>query len=56
MRRETRQLSLAEALVSGGKSGERLARIFTVLDWPALEGCFAICARRRPAARATRRS
>jgi transposase, IS5 family len=38
MRRETRQLSLAEALVSGGKSGERLARIFTVLDWPALEG------------------
>ena len=37
MRRETRQLSLAEALVNGGKSGERLARIFVVLDWPALE-------------------
>lgn len=37
MRRETRQLSLAEALVSGGKSGERLARIAAVLDWPALE-------------------
>jgi len=37
MRRETRQLSLAEALVTGGKGGARLERILELLDWTALE-------------------
>ena len=37
MRREVRQLSLAEALVSGGKGGARLERIAALLDWVALE-------------------
>ena len=37
MRCETRQLSLAEALVSGGKGGARLERIAARLDWAALE-------------------
>ncbi len=37
MRRETRQLSLAEALVAGGKGGARLERILGLLDWTALE-------------------
>jgi IS5 family transposase len=38
MRRETRQLSLAEALVSGGKGGARLDRIAALIDWAALDG------------------
>ena len=37
MRCETRQLSLAEALVGGGKGGRRLERIAGLLDWGALE-------------------
>lgn len=37
MHRETRQLSLAEALVTSGKGGARLERIAGLLDWPALE-------------------
>lgn len=37
MRREVRQLSLAEALVSGGKGGARLERIAAFLDWTAVE-------------------
>ena len=37
MHRETRQLSLAKALESGGKGGARLERISALLDWTALE-------------------
>ena len=37
MRRETRQLGLADALVSG-KGGARLERIAGALDWSALDG------------------
>jgi IS5 family transposase len=37
MRREARQLRLAEALVSGGKGGARLERIAALLDWDGLE-------------------
>jgi IS5 family transposase len=37
MRRETRQLSLAEALVTRGKGGARLERIAARLDWDGLE-------------------
>lgn len=37
MRRETRQLSLAEALIPQGKGGARLARIAGLLDWDELE-------------------
>lgn len=37
MRRETRQLSLVEALVVGGKGGARLERIAGLLDWAALQ-------------------
>ena len=38
MRRETRQLSLAEALVGGGKGGARLERIAGLIDWSELDG------------------
>ena len=41
MRRETRQLSLAEALVGGGKGGARLERIAWALDWSALDALMA---------------
>jgi IS5 family transposase len=41
MRRETRQLSLAEALVGGGKGGARLERITGTIDWGALDGLLA---------------
>ena len=37
MRRETRQLSLAEALVGGGKGGARLERITGTIDWSVLD-------------------
>ena len=37
MQRETRQLSLAEALVVGGKGGARLERIAGAFDWSALD-------------------
>lgn len=37
MRRETGQLSLAEALVGGGKGGARLERIAALLDWSDLD-------------------
>lgn len=37
MRRETKQLSLAEALVVEGKGGARLDRIAALLDWAELE-------------------
>ena len=37
MRHETRQLGLAEALVSGGKGGARLERIAGLSDWAARE-------------------
>lgn len=37
MRRETGQMSLAEALVSGGKGGRRLERIAALLDWSELD-------------------
>jgi len=37
MRRGTRQPSLAEALVGGGKGGARLDRITGTLDWGALD-------------------
>ena len=37
MRRETGQLSLAEALVGGGKGGARLERIAALLDWSELD-------------------
>jgi transposase len=41
MRRETRQLSLAEALVGGGKGGARLERIAGALDWSELDALMA---------------
>ena len=41
MRRETRQLSLAEALVGGGKGGARLERIAGAMDWSALDAIMA---------------
>jgi transposase, IS5 family len=41
MRAEMRQLSLAEALVSSGRSGSRLARISDLLEWGALDGLLA---------------
>lgn len=41
MRRETRQLSLAEALVGGGKGGARLDRIAEALDWTELDALMA---------------
>ena len=41
MRRETRQLSLAEALVGGGKGGARLERIAGTLDWSELDALMA---------------
>ena len=41
MRRETRELSLAEALVGVGKGGARLERIAEVLDWGKLDGLMA---------------
>jgi transposase, IS5 family len=37
MRRETRQLSLAEVLVGGGKGGARLERITGTIDWSVLD-------------------
>lgn len=37
MRRETKQLSLADALVSGGKGGARLERIGGAIDWSDLD-------------------
>ena len=46
MRRETRQMSLAEALVDGGKAGggkggARLDRIAEALDWSELDAIMA---------------
>ena len=41
MRRETRQLSLAEALVGGSKGGARLDRIAEALDWNELDALMA---------------
>ena len=41
MRRETRQLSLAEALVGGGKGGARLERIAGAIDWSELDAIMA---------------
>ncbi len=41
MRRETRQLSLVEALVGGGKGGARLNRIAEALDWSELDAIMA---------------
>ena len=41
MRRETRQLSLAEALVGRGKGGARLDRIAEALDWTELDALLA---------------
>lgn len=41
MRRETGQLSLAEALVGGGKGGARLERIASQIDWSELDGAMS---------------